>query len=142
MLARTPALFAVVLAGCAGPQRSQVDSLNQSETGLYVGHSTQGDVVVASTHYDAMSGLATTAQELGLSANDDSKEGQMVCQREMPTGTHVPRWICRYKEDIRRERELTRDWLDQPRLSFSGRTPPSLMLGRGGGGPGRGTYLP
>ena len=68
-------------------------------------------------------GLATTAEELGMPARKGSN-GQMLCQREMLTGTHVPRWICRYQDDIRRERELTRDWLDQPRLSFA----------RGGGG--------
>src|SRR5215475_735989 len=119
MLARTAAVVAIVLAGCAGPQKTvEVDSLNRMDSGLFVGHSTNGDVVIAATHYGAMAGMATTAQELGLPGSKD-KDGQMLCSREIVTGTHVPRWICRYQEDVRRERELTRDWLDQPRLSFA-----------------------
>jgi len=121
MLARTAAVVAIVLAGCAGPQKAvEVDSLDRMDSGLFVGHSTNGDIVIAATHYSAMAGLATTAQELGIPGSKD-KDGAMLCSREMPTGTHVPRWICRYEDDIRRERELTRDWLDTPRLSFAGR---------------------
>ena len=111
MLARAAAVVAIVLVGCVG-SRSRPD-----DSGLYVGHSTNGEVVVAATHYDAMAGLATTADELGIKSTD--KDQRMICQREMPTGTHVPRWICRYQQDILRERQLTRDWLDQPRLSFA-----------------------
>jgi len=119
MLARTAAVVAIVLAGCAGAQiTAEKESLDRLDSGLFVGHSTNGDVVIASTHYGAMSGLATTAQELGLPGNKD-KDGQMLCAREMLTGTHVPRWTCRYQDDITRERELTRDWLDQPRMSFA-----------------------
>ena len=44
-----------------------------SSSGLYVGHSTSGDVVLAASHYDAMAGLATTAGELGL--KDTGKDG-------------------------------------------------------------------
>jgi hypothetical protein len=143
MLARAAALVAVVVAGCAGPQKTaQIDSLTMSNSGLYLGHSTQGDIVIAATHYDAMSGLATTADELGLAVNDDAKDKNMMCARETPTGTHVPRWICRYQADIARERVLTRDWLDQPRLSFSGRPPALILVGRGGGSNNRGTYVP
>jgi hypothetical protein len=120
MLARTAAVVAVVLAGCAGPQ----ESVNRSE--FFVGHSSDGDVVIAATHYGAMSGMATTAEELGLKGDDKSKDRKMLCQRETPTGTHVPRWVCRYQADIARERELTRDWLDQPRLSFSKGTAPAM----------------
>jgi hypothetical protein len=120
MLAKAAAVVSIVLAGCAGPQRNgQVEILNRSESGLFVGHSTNGDVVIAATHYGAMSGLATTADELGLKANEKDNDSKMLCQREMPTGTHVPRWVCRYQGDVARERQLTRDWLDQPRLSFT-----------------------
>ena len=121
MLVRTAAVVAIVLSGCAGPKvTAEKDSLDKLDSGLFVGHSTNGDIVVASTHYGAMAGLATTAEELGIPGSKD-KDGQMLCSREMPTGTHVPRWICRYQDDVRRERELTRDWLDVPRLSFAGR---------------------
>ena len=142
MYLRTAALFVIVAAGCAGPQKMpQVDSLTRSNTGLYVGHSTEGQVVLAANHYDAMSGLATTADELGIPAgNRDDKA--MLCQREMPTGTHVPHWICRYQKDVISSRMATRDWLDTPRLSFSNGMAPTAMFGRGSGGGNRGTVTP
>lgn len=77
---------------------------------LYVGTSADGELVVAATHYDAMSGLAVTADEVGQKI----KEG-MTCRREMLTGTHVPAWFCRYNKDVAAEREATQDWLDKPR---------------------------
>lgn len=143
MLARIAALSVVLVAGCAGSQRSaQVDSLSRSNTGLFVGHSTQGDVVLAASHYDAMTGLATTDQDLGLSARKNG-EGQMLCQREMPTGTHVPRWNCRYEDDIRDQRQAARDWLDRPHLSYAGRTSmPTMTTGRGPSGGGKGSLTP
>jgi hypothetical protein len=142
MFARTAALFVIVVAGCAGPQRSsQIDSMKKSNTGLYIGHSTNGDVVVAANHYDAITGLATTSEDLGLTA-PKGDDGQMLCQREMLTGTHVPRWICRYAQDVQEARRLTRDWLDQPRLSFSRGIAPTAMGGRGPGGGGRGNVAP
>jgi hypothetical protein len=143
MLARIAALSAVLVAGCAGSQRNaQVDTLSRSNTGLFVGHSTQGDVVLAASHYDAMTGLATTDQDLGLSARKNG-EGQMLCQREMPTGTHVPRWACRYEDDIRDQRQAARDWLDRPHLSYAGRTAlPMMSMGRGPGGGSKGSLTP
>ena len=77
---------------------------------LYVGTSENGDLVVAATHYDAMSGLAVTADEVG----EKTKEG-MTCRREMLTGTHVPAWYCRYNKDVAQEAAATQDWLDKPR---------------------------
>jgi hypothetical protein len=77
---------------------------------LYVGTSTNGEVVVAATHYDAVNGLAVTADEVG----QRTKEG-MTCIKEMPTGTHVPLWTCRFNKDVEAERAATRDWLDKPR---------------------------
>ena len=77
---------------------------------LFVGHSDTGEVVVASTHYDAMGGLAVASSDIGLKGKED-----MVCSREMLTGTHVAKWICRYKKDLDDERQATQDWLDTPR---------------------------
>ena len=78
---------------------------------LFVGHSNNGEVVVASTHYDAMGGLAVASTDIGRAgARQD-----MICDREMLTGTHVAQWICRYKKDIDDERHATQDWLDKPR---------------------------
>ncbi len=76
---------------------------------LYVGHSTHGDIVVAATHYDAVNGLAVTADEVG----QKTKEG-MICSREMLTGTHVPSWVCRYNAEVAREREATQIYLSRP----------------------------
>ncbi len=77
---------------------------------LYVGHSDKGEIVVAATHYDAMSGLAVTADEVG----QKTKEG-MICRREMLTGTHVPAWFCRFNKDVEEEARATQDWMDKPR---------------------------
>jgi hypothetical protein len=145
MFPRTAALFVLIVAGCAGPQRRpQVNGMTRLDTGLYMGHSTNGEVVLAATHYDAMVGLATTDREIGLPERQGS-DGQMLCSQETPTGTHVPRWICRYEEDARYARQQARDWLDRPELSFAGRGAnlPILSIGRGPGtGNGRGTLAP
>ena len=77
---------------------------------LFVGHSDRGEVVVASTHYDAMGGLAVAASDIGEKGKED-----MICDREMLTGTHVAKWICRYKKEMAEERSATQDWLDKPR---------------------------
>jgi hypothetical protein len=143
MSARTAALLVIIVAGCAGPQRkAQLDSMSPSGTGLLVGHSTEGEVVLAANHYDAMTGLATTDQDLGLKARRNG-DGQMLCAREVPTGTHLPQWTCRYEQDIRDSRQAARDFLDQPHLSYAGSgTLPTLNTGRGPSGGGRGTLAP
>ena len=87
--------------------------------------------MLAASHYDAMTGLATTDQDLGLAARK-AGDGEMLCQREMPTGTHVPRWTCRYARDMERTRQQAHDWLDRPQLSYGGqRGLPMLGTGRG-----------
>jgi len=77
---------------------------------LYVGHSDKGDIVVAATHYDAMSGLAVSADEVG----EKTAEG-MTCRREMLTGTHVPTWVCRFNKEVEEEARAAQDWMDKPR---------------------------
>ncbi len=143
MSARIAALLVIIVAGCAGPQRkAQLDSMSRSETGLFVGHSTAGEVVLAANHYDAMTGLATTDEDLGLNARRNG-DGQMLCAREVPTGTHLAQWTCRYEQDIRDSRQAARDFLDQPHLSYAGSgTLPTLTTGRGPSGGGRGTLAP
>ena len=141
MLARTAALVALALVGCAGPQRNLETKLTRTgDTPLYVGRSQSGEPVLAASHYDAMTGLATTDQDLGLEARK-AGDGEMLCQREMPTGTHVPRWSCRYARDIEQGRRQAQDWLDRPELSLGARRGlPSMSTGRGpsNGGSGGG----
>jgi len=101
--------------------------------GLFVGHSDTGDVVVAATHYLAMAGLATTDTDLGLPGRAWGS-GDMLCKREMLTGTHVPRWVCRYQDDIDAERERLHSALSVPRFN-----PGKSAFGApitGGAGPG------
>jgi hypothetical protein len=149
MLARTTAFCVVLVAGCASTSRNvqslqDVDLMDSARTpGLFMGHSSSGDIVVAATHYDAMVGLATTADELGLPMRKGSS-GEMLCQREMLTGTHLPTWTCRYKEDIEQQRRAARDWLDRPEMSaISQRPAPSVAVGAPAGGSGsRGTIAP
>ena len=144
MLAKATAFCVVLAAGCASTSRSvqqlsDVDLMGSARTpGLFVGHSTSGDLVVAATHYDAMVGLATTADELGLPTRNGSS-GEMLCQREMLTGSHLPLWTCRYKEDIEQARRIARDWLDQPNLSILARRGQQTLLISGNRGS---TFVP
>ncbi len=63
-----------------------------------------------------MNGLAVVDTDLGLPSRKDTS-GAMICRREMPTGTHVPHWMCRYTDDLAHERQLTLNMLQQPMLS-------------------------
>ena len=87
MLPRATAFCVVLVAACASTSRSvqqfsDIDLMDSARTpGLFMGHSTTGDLVVSATHYDAMVGLATTADELGLPMRKGSS-GQMLCQRD------------------------------------------------------------
>ena len=130
-------LFPLIVA-CAGASRNSAPTVLVTEAnspGLFIGHSQSGDVVVAASHYDAMHGLAVTATDLGLNPRQGSS-GQMLCERDLITGTHVPRWICRYKEDVERQRQQTQAELTVPRLSFSrSGGMPTLSASRGGGSP-------
>jgi hypothetical protein len=136
MLSRTAGLGLVLLmSACAGTTKNKVLVLESPRSpGLFLGHSVDGDVVVASTHYLAMSGLATTDTELGLPARQ-SGSGEMLCRREMLTGTHVPRWICRYQEDIDADRERLHSDLASPRFSPAGVFGPPMPAGRAAGRP-------
>jgi hypothetical protein len=126
----------LLLAGCAGTQRNAQSSpvlLAEQSPGMFVGHSQHGDVVVTSSHYDAMNGLAVASADLGLSARGGRSSELMMCRREMPTGSHVHFWICRYAEDIERDRTLLQNELAAPRLSPS-RSGVVPVAASGGGG--------
>jgi hypothetical protein len=147
MSARATAFCVVLVAGCASTSRnvqqlSDLDLMDSARTpGLFMGHSTSGDIVIAATHYDAMVGLATTADELGLPMRKGSS-GEMLCQREMLTGSHLPTWTCRYQEDIAQARRIARDWLDLPNLTLAAtRGAPTLNMASGPGGGNKGTTL-
>jgi hypothetical protein len=138
MVFRNVALWIVLLAGCAGAQQKGVATddmaLSKGSPGLYIGHSQWGTLVVAASHYDAMNGLATSSSELGLPERKKASN-DMLCRREVVTGSHIPHWICRYQEEVRKDREVLQDWLNQPRLLPSGQSALSgMMLGHGSGG--------
>jgi hypothetical protein len=128
-----------LLAACAGPQRfvrpgPLVLSESENSPRLFVGHSQSGQIVVAASHYDAMAGLATTDTELGLGPRSGNRSGRMLCAREIPTGSHVPRWFCRYQDDIEQSRLETQNALVAPVLSPSRRQgSPASLPGSGGG---------
>jgi hypothetical protein len=105
----------LVLLGCANQRVVRHDALEKRGDPahpLYVGHSDTGDLVVAASHFDAMSGLAVAASDVGGKGG-----GQLFCARQMLTGTHVAKWICRYQSEIDAERMETQNYLDGPRNS-------------------------
>ena len=112
--------LALLLPACAGANKASQAVLMSpaGSPGLFVGHTDDGEVVVAATHYKAMNGLATTDVDLGLPARKDGS-GNMLCARQVTTGTHIPRWICRYQEDVEAERVSTQNDLNF--LLFAGR---------------------
>ena len=127
MIPKTAVLgLVVVLSACAAHRtvNSGVLVLREKSPGLFVGHSDSGEVVIAASHYDAMNGLAVADVDLGLPGRTTGN-GAMLCRREMPTGTHVPHWMCRYVEDLEHERQLTLNTLQQPMLA------PSVASGGG-----------
>jgi hypothetical protein len=127
------------MAACAGANKStNTHELVQVEgsPNLFLGHSQSGEIVVAASHYNAMSGLAVRDVDLGLPARK-AGSGLMRCEQQMLTGSHVPKWFCRYKDDIDSNRERLQVELTLPRLNFSrqgqgGAT--VTVMGTGGGG--------
>ena len=109
--------LALLISACAAPSKSTAVAQTGADAArsataprqddahpLYVGHGTDGEMVMASTHYDSMSGMAVAASELNVAGRD---EKDLVCKRETVTGTHMPQWICRYKTDVEKDREAT-----------------------------------
>jgi len=114
--------LALLAAACAAPSKTTTVAQDATERSsgaaapkrddghpLFVGHGTDGEMVMASTHYDSMSGLGVAASELALTGRD---EKDLVCKRETVTGTHMPQWICRYKTDVEKDREATQRMLE------------------------------
>jgi hypothetical protein len=109
----------VLLSACAGNRAASATharvgpiELTEKGHGLFVGHTDNGDVVIAANHYNAMNGLAVLDTDLGVSAKNS--QGLMVCSREVVTGTHVPHWLCRYQRDIDQNRAETELALGMP----------------------------
>lgn len=128
----------VLVSGCAGNRassnlRAHGIELEEKGHGLFVGHTDNGDVVVAATHYNAMNGLAVLDTDLGVPAAQSS--GMMLCQRRVVTGSHVPHWQCLYQDDIDRERQRTTDDLLSPvgRVHTQQGGGTAAALGQGGG---------
>jgi hypothetical protein len=122
MIARA-AVAALLLMGCAAQHARSGNStlvLREKSPGLFVGHTDEGEVVIAASHYDAMNGLAVVDTDLGLQRRNDVSSGAMICRREVPTGSHLPHWMCRYTDDLAHERQLTLNTLQQPWLAPSG----------------------
>jgi len=104
------------LFACASTQQRQIPLIERGDPvhPVYVGRGDAGEIVIAASHYDAMNGLAVAAADIG------AKEGDLLmCTREMLTGTHVPKWICRYPSDAEKEREATQNWMVKARNCIS-----------------------
>lgn len=104
----------VLLSGCAAsttasaPQRAIL--LSEKGHGLFVGHTDNGEVIVAASHYDAVRGVAVSDTDLGVPKAQS--EGQLLCAREIPTGSHVPHWMCRYMGQINADRNMAQTMLE------------------------------
>jgi hypothetical protein len=131
--------LSIALCACAAPQHVNLASrkllLQEKAPGVFVGHSETGEVVIAASHYDAMNGVAVADVDLGLAPNK-SGSGGMLCRREVPTGSHVPHWFCRYTEDMAAERQFTLNMLQQPMLSPNVQSG-GMAVGAGHGSAGR-----
>ena len=120
----------VLLAGCAGNRyvsssaQSGGIELTEKGHGIFVGHTDAGEVVIAASHYNAMNGLAILDTDLGIPAKES--QGLMLCSREVTTGSHLPRWMCRYQKDTDQNRTET-----QLSMGFPVAGP---HLNQGGGG--------
>lgn len=136
MIPKTAGLgLCAVLSACAAHRNVSSSStliLREKSPGLFVGHSQDGQVVIAASHYDAMNGLAVEDTDLGLPSRKDTS-GAMICRREMPTGTHVPHWMCRYTDDLAHERQLTLNLLQAPALSPSFGSAQGMAVTQGSG---------
>jgi hypothetical protein len=112
-MAKILALGVVVLLGCATNREARLDKVREKgdpDHPLFVGHSDTGDVVMAASHYDAMSGVAVAAADVS------QKNGEkLVCSRETLTGTHIPTWVCRYPKENDLDRVQTQNWLIESR---------------------------
>lgn len=135
MLSKTAllALFAI-LSACAAHHRAGNSTLvlREKSPGLFVGHTDDGQVVIAASHYDAMNGLAVEDTDLGLEARKGGNSA-MICRREVPTGSHLPHWMCRYTDDMEHERQMVLNTLQQPFLSPGGQAGGGMFTSTGGG---------
>jgi len=128
-------MLVVVLSACAAQRRyggSHSLVLQEKSPGLFLGHAEDGQVVIAASHYDAMNGLAVEDTDLGLPKRNDVS-GAMLCRREVPTGSHVPHWMCRYVDDVAHERQLTLNTLQQPFAAFNSGGGAGMSMTQGGG---------
>lgn len=110
-----PLLFAVAAAcACATAPRQDPGTFKvpDHQSRIFVGHSNGGEVLVSTSHADAMRGLAVPASELNV-RNESDPDGGLLCRREMPTGTHVPQWTCRYVREMEQDRQRTQILLDR-----------------------------
>jgi hypothetical protein len=107
----------LALFGCATASRQNIALTGKGDAAhpFVVGHSQDGEIVLASTHADAMNGLAVAVADVGASKNSLGEE-ELICHKETPTGTHVPTWVCRYPSEVERQRMQTHQFLVQPRV--------------------------
>ena len=68
---RSISLLLLFLASCAAERFTSGESLR-----------------IAATHYHSMTGVAL-----------QQDESPVTCKREMMTGSHIPRWYCRFGDD-------------------------------------------
>lgn len=113
---RTSVICSLLLLGCATPAQRKLEDLRAQDPAhpVYVGHSEDGTVVMATTHADAMHGLAVSATDLGAE-KDTNGDDKLICVKEMLTGSHYPTWTCRYPSAMEKQRNAVRNFFDKPK---------------------------
>ncbi|HZX94749.1 MAG TPA: hypothetical protein VFE90_09555 [Myxococcales bacterium] len=110
------------LFACTHTNKSNALQRKGGDRALFVGHTPDGQMVVAAHHYDAMNGLAITSDEIDATSTEDGT--LLTCRREVVTGSHYPQWFCRYKEDHERQadadRQRARNFLEEGRSTTCG----------------------
>lgn len=77
---------------------------------VYVAKTADGQLVMASSHHDAMNGLAMGSTEVGVKGRNDAL---MICKRVMLTGSHMPEWTCRYMSEVEQDQMRTQMMLQK-----------------------------
>ncbi|HUJ27280.1 MAG TPA: hypothetical protein VLW85_14750 [Myxococcales bacterium] len=62
--------------------------------------------VTKASDYKAKDGTPTSSK------GEAAPQGTMVCEEEVPLGSHIPRKVCHYEEDREEAKRQAQDWFE------------------------------